>query len=152
MTLFLNILIVICLFTTFIILLMGLFYTARSGDNKDNKINLFMRYRVAIQFISLLVLTIALFIKSWENVNSLVKLDKIYTRGGDKGLTSLGDGSRVKKSDTRIRAYGDIDEANSCIGVSMVFNDFHIMMLIRTLPKMLSKSINVWSEKSSKIY
>ncbi len=64
MTLFLNILIVICLITTFIILLMGLFYTARSGDNKDNKINLFMRYRVAIQFISLLVLTIALFIKS----------------------------------------------------------------------------------------
>ena len=52
----------------------------------------------------------------------MVKLDKIYTRGGDKGLTSLGDGSRVKKSDTRIRAYGDIDEANSCIGVAMVFS------------------------------
>ena len=48
----------------------------------------------------------------------MVKLDKIYTRGGDKGLTSLGDGSRIEKSNIRIRAYGDIDEANSCIGVS----------------------------------
>ena len=43
----------------------------------------------------------------------MVKLDKIYTRGGDKGLTSLGDGSRVEKNNIRIRAYGDIDEANS---------------------------------------
>ncbi len=47
----------------------------------------------------------------------MVKLDKIYTRGGDKGLTSLGDGSRVQKSNIRIKAYGDIDEANSSIGV-----------------------------------
>ena len=64
MNLFLNILIVICLITTFGILLVGLFYTARSGDDKNNKINLFMRYRVLIQFISLIVLTIALFVKS----------------------------------------------------------------------------------------
>ena len=48
----------------------------------------------------------------------MVKLDKIYTRGGDTGLTSLGDGSRIEKSDARIQAYGDIDEANSSIGVS----------------------------------
>tara|TARA_B100001287_G_C22431082_1_gene411397 strand:- start:390 stop:584 length:195 start_codon:yes stop_codon:yes gene_type:complete len=64
MSLFLNILIVICLVTTFGVLLVGLFYTARSGDDKNNKINLFMRYRVLIQFISLIVLTIALFVKS----------------------------------------------------------------------------------------
>ena len=61
---FLNTLIVICLITTFGVLLAGLFYTARSGDDKNNKINLFMRYRVLIQFISLIVLTIALFVKS----------------------------------------------------------------------------------------
>ena len=83
----LNILIVICLITTFIILLMGLFYTARSGDNKDNKINLFMRYRVAIQFISLLVSTIV-YLLNREKINSFVKLDKIYTKGGDKGNKS----------------------------------------------------------------
>ena len=64
MNLFLNILIVICLITTFGVLLLGLFYTARSGEDKNNKINLFMRYRVLIQFISLIVLTIALFVKS----------------------------------------------------------------------------------------
>ena len=63
----------------------------------------------------------------------MVKLDKIYTRGGDKGLTSLGDGSRVKKSDTRIRAYGDIDEANSCIGVSMVFSSKQITIVLRSI-------------------
>jgi len=64
MSFFLNILIVICLVTTFAVLLVGLFYTARSGDDKNNKINMFMRYRVLIQFISLVVLTLALFVKS----------------------------------------------------------------------------------------
>ena len=64
MSFFLNILIVICLITTFAVLLVGLFYTARSGDDKNNKINMFMRYRVLIQFISLIVLTLALFVKS----------------------------------------------------------------------------------------
>jgi len=64
MSFFLNILIVICLITTFAVLLVGLFYTARSGDEKNNKINMFMRYRVLIQFISLIVLTLALFVKS----------------------------------------------------------------------------------------
>ena len=63
----------------------------------------------------------------------MVKLDKIYTRGGDKGLTSLGDGSRVEKSNTRIQAYGDIDEANSCIGVSMVFSSDQIRETLRSI-------------------
>ncbi|MEE2695315.1 MAG: cob(I)yrinic acid a,c-diamide adenosyltransferase [Pseudomonadota bacterium] len=52
----------------------------------------------------------------------MVKLDKIYTRGGDAGLTSLGGGSRVKKNNLRIKAYGDLDEANSCLGISIVFS------------------------------
>jgi hypothetical protein len=64
MSFFLNILIVICLVTTFAVLLVGLFYTARSGDDKNNKINMFMRYRVLIQFISIIFLTLALFVKS----------------------------------------------------------------------------------------
>ena len=48
----------------------------------------------------------------------MVRLTRIYTRGGDKGETSLGDGSRVKKHDPRVAAYGDVDEANSIIGLA----------------------------------
>jgi cob(I)alamin adenosyltransferase len=45
-----------------------------------------------------------------------VRLTRIYTRGGDKGETSLGDGSRVPKTDPRIAATGDVDELNSLVG------------------------------------
>ncbi len=45
-----------------------------------------------------------------------VRLTKIYTRGGDAGDTSLGDGSRVSKLDERIAAYGTVDELNSVLG------------------------------------
>ncbi len=48
----------------------------------------------------------------------MVKLTRIYTRGGDKGATSLGDGSRVAKHDPRVAAYGAVDEANAAIGVA----------------------------------
>jgi len=46
-----------------------------------------------------------------------VRLTKIYTRGGDKGETSLGDGSRVSKLDGRIEAFGAVDELNAALGV-----------------------------------
>jgi cob(I)alamin adenosyltransferase len=46
-----------------------------------------------------------------------VRLTRIYTRGGDSGETSLGDGSRVRKLDARIAAFGTIDELNALIGV-----------------------------------
>jgi cob(I)alamin adenosyltransferase len=49
-----------------------------------------------------------------------VRLTKIYTRGGDAGATSLGDGSRVSKLDERIAAYGTVDELNSVIGLVVV--------------------------------
>ena len=49
-----------------------------------------------------------------------VRLTKIYTRGGDAGETSLGDGSRVPKTDPRIVAAGDVDELNSAIGWACV--------------------------------
>src|SRR2546421_113258 len=48
-----------------------------------------------------------------------VRLTRIYTRGGDAGETSLGDGSRVSKLDPRIRAYGLVDELNSHLGVAL---------------------------------
>lgn len=46
----------------------------------------------------------------------MVKLDRIYTRGGDHGETSLGDGQRRPKHDLRVDAYGTVDEANAAIG------------------------------------
>jgi cob(I)alamin adenosyltransferase len=45
-----------------------------------------------------------------------VRLTRIYTRGGDKGETSLGDGSRVSKLDPRVAAMGEVDELNSLVG------------------------------------
>ncbi|WPZ35728.1 cob(I)yrinic acid a,c-diamide adenosyltransferase [Thalassobaculum sp. OXR-137] len=48
----------------------------------------------------------------------MVKLTKIYTRGGDAGQTSLGDGTRVAKHSPRPTAYGTVDEANAVIGVA----------------------------------
>jgi cob(I)alamin adenosyltransferase len=48
----------------------------------------------------------------------MVKLTRIYTRGGDKGETSLTDGSRVAKDDLRVEAYGTVDEANAAIGLA----------------------------------
>jgi len=47
----------------------------------------------------------------------MVTLTKIYTRGGDKGETSLGDGRRVAKHDLRVAAYGTVDETNSIVGI-----------------------------------
>jgi len=48
----------------------------------------------------------------------MVKLNKIYTRTGDDGTTGLVDGSRLSKADPRMAAIGDVDEANSAIGVA----------------------------------
>ena len=45
------------------------------------------------------------------------RLSKIYTRTGDKGVTGLGDGSRVDKDSLRVEAYGTVDELNSAVGM-----------------------------------
>ena len=64
-----------------------------------------------------------------------MKLDKIYTRSGDEGKTSLGDGSRLPKFHLRVTAYGSIDEANSVIGVANLHVEnqevFHILRHIQ---------------------
>lgn len=49
----------------------------------------------------------------------MVKLNKIYTRTGDDGTTGLVDGSRVSKTDKRLHAIGEVDEANSALGVAI---------------------------------
>ncbi|WP_395016159.1 cob(I)yrinic acid a,c-diamide adenosyltransferase [Dongia sp.] len=48
----------------------------------------------------------------------MVQLTRIYTKGGDKGTTSLGTGKRVSKHDPRVAAYGTVDEANAVIGIA----------------------------------
>jgi cob(I)alamin adenosyltransferase len=49
----------------------------------------------------------------------MVYLDRIYTKSGDEGKTSLGNGRRVPKTDRRIVAYGGVDELNAVIGVAI---------------------------------
>jgi cob(I)alamin adenosyltransferase len=53
-----------------------------------------------------------------------VRLTRIYTRGGDAGETSLGDGSRVSKLDPLIGAYGAVDEVNSLLGLALAAPGF----------------------------
>jgi cob(I)alamin adenosyltransferase len=47
----------------------------------------------------------------------MVKIDRVVTRGGDGGETSLGDGSRVPKDALRVESYGEVDEANAALGL-----------------------------------
>jgi cob(I)alamin adenosyltransferase len=62
----------------------------------------------------------------------MVRLTRIYTRGGDKGETSLGDGARVPKHDPRVAAFGTVDEANAVIGIARLYSvdrpDLDIML------------------------
>lgn len=53
----------------------------------------------------------------------MVRLTRIYTRGGDNGETSLGDGSRVPKHALRVAAYGTVDEVNAAIGIVRLHAD-----------------------------
>ena len=53
----------------------------------------------------------------------MVTLSKIYTRGGDKGETSLGGGKRVAKHSLRVAAYGTSDEANAIIGIARLHTE-----------------------------
>jgi len=60
----------------------------------------------------------------------MVQLTRIYTRGGDKGETSLGDGSRVKKHSLRVEAYGTVDEANATIGVARLHAEGAVLEML----------------------
>tara|TARA_Y100000590_G_scaffold95612_1_gene108544 strand:+ start:2644 stop:3207 length:564 start_codon:yes stop_codon:yes gene_type:complete len=61
----------------------------------------------------------------------LVKLNKIYTRTGDKGSTLLGNGKRVDKNSLRVDAYGSVDEANASIGLSILRTNTKIKKILR---------------------
>ena len=64
-----------------------------------------------------------------------VHLTRIYTKTGDDGTTALGDMSRVRKTDPRLTAYADVDEANSSIGVAIALGSLpeDIQVLLRRI-------------------
>ena len=53
-----------------------------------------------------------------------IVLSRIYTRTGDDGTTALGDMSRAPKTDPRLAAYADVDEANCAIGAVLALAEF----------------------------
>ena len=62
-----------------------------------------------------------------------VRLTRIYTRGGDAGETSLGDGARIPKTDARIDAIGDVDELNSLVGWGAVVAEGELRDLLERI-------------------
>lgn len=60
----------------------------------------------------------------------MVQLTRIYTKGGDKGKTSLGTKTRVLKSSLRIETIGDVDEANASLGVVRLYTEEEIDKLL----------------------
>ncbi len=61
----------------------------------------------------------------------MVKLNKIYTKIGDKGSTQLGDGKMVNKDSLRVNAYGSVDEANATIGLSILRTNIKIKKILK---------------------
>src|SRR5437867_3086175 len=70
---------------------------------------------------------------------------RIYTRTGDTGTTSLFGGQRVPKTNPRVSAYGDVDEANSCIGWAIVAKDMSVDVRERLL-EVMSDLLDAGSE------
>lgn len=68
----------------------------------------------------------------------MVVLNKIYTRGGDAGSTSLGSGERVPKHALRITAYGNVDETNAAIGMARI----HLGGTLKVIDEMLARIQN----------
>ena len=63
----------------------------------------------------------------------MVKLNKIYTKTGDKGSTQLGNGKRVEKNSLRVDAYGSVDEANAAIGLSILRTNTKIKKILQII-------------------
>jgi cob(I)alamin adenosyltransferase len=61
----------------------------------------------------------------------MIRIDRVVTRGGDGGQTSLGDGRRVAKDDARVEAYGTVDEANACIGQLRLHADTPVLARVQ---------------------
>ena len=71
----------------------------------------------------------------------MVRLNRIYTKTGDSGETGLADGSRIAKDHVRAQAIGDVDEANSAIGIAALHAaDDHKGMLRRIQNELFASS------------
>ena len=60
----------------------------------------------------------------------MVKLNRIYTRTGDKGTTALADGQRRSKADLRVETYGTVDETNACVGLACLHAEPRLKALL----------------------
>jgi cob(I)alamin adenosyltransferase len=58
----------------------------------------------------------------------MVRIDRVTTRGGDRGETSLGDGTRVRKDSPHVEAIGAMDEANAAIGMLRLYTKDHALL------------------------
>jgi cob(I)alamin adenosyltransferase len=72
----------------------------------------------------------------------MVKLNKIYTRTGDDGSTALGDGTRRRKDDARVVAYGSVDETNSAIGLARLITAGSNNADLAVVDRVLSRAQN----------
>jgi cob(I)alamin adenosyltransferase len=79
----------------------------------------------------------------------MVRLTRIYTRGGDAGETSLGDGTRAPKHALRVAAYGTVDEANAAIGIARLHADPAAVAQPGHYASPLRRS-SVWNERSTR--
>ena len=61
----------------------------------------------------------------------VIRIDRVVTKGGDGGQTSLGDGRRVAKDDARVEAYGTVDEANAALGALRLHCDAAILATVQ---------------------
>ena len=86
-----------------------------------------------------------------------MRITKVYTRGGDKGQTSLADGSRVEKNHMRIETYGTVDELNAVIGIVRTYlNDSEaskssIILLDNMLYKIQNDLFNVGADLATPV-
>ena len=113
---------IICLIALVSVLSWGVITMGIGGQYNSKWSNKIMRYRVVIQAIALLVFVLLLALSSNNKKIFMVTLNKIYTRSGDKGETSLVGGQRVSKHSLRPDAFGEVDELNSLIGLVRIYS------------------------------
>jgi len=79
-----------------------------------------------------------------------VVLSRIYTRTGDDGSTALTDGSRTAKTDPRLAAYADVDEANCAIGMAITFGEL-APDIIKVLSRVQNELFDVGADLSNPV-
>jgi cob(I)alamin adenosyltransferase len=79
-----------------------------------------------------------------------VVLSRIYTRTGDDGSTALADGSRTPKTDSRLAAYADVEEANCAIGMAITFGELE-EDLVRLLSRVQNELFDVGADLANPV-